>query len=627
MQVDCATIAARVEVVVSSTVSLSSEGADPHARAKALRQAWEEFFVSGAVPPSVRPAIARSWLRSRQLGIHPTLPPHPVERGLERLLSSELRQLLVHASEHVIDHLVDLTAGSSLSFTLTDADGLILVQRGSTRLLAQSEQAGVILGTRWAELDVGTNGIGTALASRQTMQVFAAEHYCEAFHNTTCTAALVRHPITRQAIGVFDITSNYAEPTANVWAFATQAALMVEREIQRLLTASDERLLMALAEERDDVASYAIDLDGRHTIANRGATAILAPDDYAALWGHVRRSVQTPDEHVFPHVLKAGQTVLVRVNTVMVGDDPVGAVVVLRKNRRRRSAAPSAAQTPVAVAEDWSPFKASARWLAPARASLRSNEPIVIIGEPGSGKSAIAAALHRNLNRSPLRVIDCASLDDWADCRRLLAPGVEGAVLLERLLDLQPALQARLVGLLDADGPPLPRILATASVASEAELRSRPLRQDVLDRLAVHVIRVPPLRERADEIQEIALGIARDLMRDGGYMLQPIAKEAHAALRAYRWPGNVRQLQNVLRRAHSLRPHGQIDIESLPPDLVLAAAEPRFGLIDEIEGEAILRTLQSTGGNVSRAATVMGLSRATVYRRLHAYRAQGRQIS
>src|SRR5206468_1218989 len=136
--------------------------------------------------------------------------------------------------------------------------------------------------------------------------------------------------VTRQAIGVFDITSSYAEPVANISAFATQAAHMVEGEIQRLLTASDERLLMALAAARDELASYAIDLDGTHTIANRGATAILTPDDYAALWEYIRRSVQAPDEHVFSHVLKSGQTVLVRVNTVVVGDDPVGALVVLR---------------------------------------------------------------------------------------------------------------------------------------------------------------------------------------------------------------------------------------------------------------------------------------------------------
>src|SRR6266436_4698274 len=105
-------------------VSVDWGAADPQARARALRQAWEEFFVSGAVLPFVRPTIAQSWLRSRQLGIQPTLQPHPIERGLERLLSSELRQLLVRASDHVVERLVDLTEGSSLSFTLTDADGL-----------------------------------------------------------------------------------------------------------------------------------------------------------------------------------------------------------------------------------------------------------------------------------------------------------------------------------------------------------------------------------------------------------------------------------------------------------------------------------------------------------------------
>jgi transcriptional regulator of acetoin/glycerol metabolism len=595
-----------------------------------MRRAWEEFLGSGAVLPFVRPPIAQSWLRSRQLGIQPSLLTRPVERGFERLLSSQVRQLLVHASERVIDRLLDLTDGSPLSFTVTDADGLILVQRGNARLLANSEQVGVVPGTRWAELDVGTNGIGTSLASRQTMQVFATEHYCEAFHGTTCTAALVRHPLTRQPMGVFDITSGFAEPVTNIWALATQSAALIEHEMKDLLSSNDERLLKTLSAGGDDLAAYAIDLEGRHTITNRSATAILAPEDYSALWTEIRRSIDGLDDRVIPHVLKNGLSVLVRVSTVRVGDEPVGALVLLRKNRRRRPPSPALNSRSV-IDEDWTPFRISAGWLAPARASLRSHEPVLILGEPGSGKSALAAALHRNSGNGRLYSVDCALLEHWADCRRAFSPtptqSRDGTLLLERVLDLRPALQARLVGLLDSQHSPSgPRIVTTASVGNESELRSRALRQDLLDRLAVHIIRVPPLRERGDEIQDIALQVVQELTHDRGYVTQPISKEALAVLRTYNWPGNVRQLQNVLRRGLLLHAHGQIDVKALPPELVLGAAKPRFGLIEQLEGEAILRTLESTGGNVSKAAQVTGLSRATVYRRLHAYRAQSRNI-
>jgi DNA-binding NtrC family response regulator len=208
----------------------------------------------------------------------------------------------------------------------------------------------------------------------------------------------------------------------------------------------------------------------------------------------------------------------------------------------------------------------------------------------------------------------------------MLSSSQDGIVLLERLLDLKPSLQARLVGLLDGTNPPYrPRIVATVSVGTESDLRSSTLRPDLLDRLAVQVIRVPPLRERAEEIPDLALAIVRELTKDRGYMPQPISKEALAVLQTYDWPGNVRQLQNVLRRALLFHPQGKIDVVALPAELVLGAGAPRFGLIEQLEGEAILRTLQSTGGNVSKAAQVMGLSRATVYRRLHAYRTQGRR--
>jgi DNA-binding NtrC family response regulator len=247
------------------------------------------------------------------------------------------------------------------------------------------------------------------------------------------------------------------------------------------------------------------------------------------------------------------------------------------------------------------------------------------VGEVGTGKSALAAALLRNSGTPGVRVIDCAALEGWGTAEAALSEPGEASVLFERLLDLPSVHQPRLISWLERNAAgPRRRIVATAAVADEVELRAGVLRQDLVDRLAVQVIRVPPLRERRDDIAALAVDLVHELAPDRELPPQPLTQEALDFLQGYTWPGNVRQLQNVLRRTLLLRPHGQIDVGALPPDLVLTSGGPRRGLMEQVEGETILRTLQATGGNIARAAEVMGLSRATVYRRLHTYRAQRR---
>ena len=126
---------------------------------------------------------------------------------------------------------------------------------------------------------------------------------------------------------------------------AEQAAALIESEIQQQLISSGERLLETLAARQHDQAAYVVDLECTQTISNRSATAILAPEDYASLWTYVRRSVQERDERVVPHVLRSGRSVLVEVNVVQLGEQPVGALVVLRENKRHRGVpeAPSSA--------------------------------------------------------------------------------------------------------------------------------------------------------------------------------------------------------------------------------------------------------------------------------------------
>jgi DNA-binding NtrC family response regulator len=151
-------------------------------------------------------------------------------------------------------------------------------------------------------------------------------------------------------------------------------------------------------------------------------------------------------------------------------------------------------------------------------------------------------------------------------------------------------------------------------------VRARSVRSELVDRLAVSAILVPPLRDRRDEIPEMARrslnGVSANLLPMG----ERIRPDAMRALQRYGWPGNVRQLENVLRRALEMRPRQPIHATALPAEILAQAVSGPRGGIERIELEAILSALAESGGNVTMASKQLGISRATVYRRLRSAR-------
>jgi transcriptional regulator of acetoin/glycerol metabolism len=144
------------------------------------------------------------------------------------------------------------------------------------------------------------------------------------------------------------------------------------------------------------------------------------------------------------------------------------------------------------------------------------------------------------------------------------------------------------------------------------------VRRDLLDRIAVRLVHVPALRERGREFDEIVRELLVELDSPLGSGTT-VSDEAMAALRAYRWPGNVRELRNTLARAiRGTRGH-HLGIEALPSEVFVSTIGRRLHLMERLESAAIMGALSLTGGNVSSAAEHLGLSRATLYRRLRSY--------
>ena len=252
--------------------------------------------------------------------------------------------------------------------------------------------------------------------------------------------------------------------------------------------------------------------------------------------------------------------------------------------------------------------------------------PVLIEGEPGSGKRAVAHAIHQLSRRAgPLIEVDAADPLEPADEALFGAEGAfarakGGTVVISHLETLADGLQAKLARAMEKDGTV--RVIATAAEDLAARVREGQFRNELYFRLAVLTLAVPPLRRRAEDVAAI-LGPALEA--------QTLEPDALEALRAYDWPGNVRELLNVAAQLSALG-GARVSRDALPPRVRGQPPEPKLAfndhlsfhdakarLVEQFEREYLVELLQRCGGNVSQAARQSGLHRKSVERLVKKY--------
>jgi DNA-binding NtrC family response regulator len=292
--------------------------------------------------------------------------------------------------------------------------------------------------------------------------------------------------------------------------------------------------------------------------------------------------------------------------------------------------------------------------------------PILILGETGVGKEHLARALHQHSPRAsrPFVAVNCAALPaelleaEMFGIGQGVATGVKarrgrfleadhGTLFLDEIGDMPLALQAKLLRVLQ-EGVVSPlgekpveidvRVVAASHMEFGPAIAERRFREDLYYRLAGYVLKVPPLRERIDDLPALLGRFLQDMAREAGRSVRGVTVKAIEELRAQRWPGNVRQLQQVARRLIYLCPRGQaIDsrlvaeaLAALPgaaAEETSASEKPAFRLgeqgleeyLGELEKEIVLRALEQKEGNRTRAAALLGISRNGLTRRLERY--------
>jgi DNA-binding NtrC family response regulator len=286
-----------------------------------------------------------------------------------------------------------------------------------------------------------------------------------------------------------------------------------------------------------------------------------------------------------------------------------------------------------------------------------TNVSILISGESGTGKELVARAIHHHSARAsqPFIAVNCGALpetlleselfghtkgaftDAKADKKGLFRSAEGGTLFLDEIGEIPLALQVKLLRALQEHevtpvGASVPvkfdaRIIAATNRNLETEVAEGRFRDDLFYRLNVIEIYLPPLRERREDIPLLAKHFAQKIARQHNAPEKTISREAMAALAAYNWQGNIRELQNAVERAFILSSEDTIETENLPPKIVAASgssfetrdSEGFRPTLEEVERRYIMEILKSVDDDKTEAANILGIDLSTLYRKLKRY--------
>jgi len=654
--------------------------------------------IAGSLPLGARHVdlIDQSHERCAALGVSRIERPDIGPLGRPDLAVARDRNARLHAhAAPVMEMLREQIVKSHSMVLLTDATGTVLHSIGDDDFLERASKVALRPGSNWAEATKGTNAIGTALVEEVPTLVHADEHYLHANHFLTCSAAPILDP-RGNILGVLDVTGDHRSYHQHTMAMVKMSARMIEnhwfnddyRNVMRLHFHSRVEFIGTLME-----GILAVSADGKIVGANHGALEHLGLSSVAlrmhtlttllgttvgALVDRFRSPLATPT----PLTLANGRQfhAQARFNwpawtslaesgelPVPTGLAPSGAV------GRAAMVAPTAAEA--------APAGAALAQLRTGDAQLDNvvdkigrvldrDIPILILGETGTGKELLARAIHHDSARGKQAfvAVNCACIPDsqieaelfgyedgtFTGARRKGSPGKivqanGGTLFLDELGDMPLALQAHLLRVLQV-GQVTPlgssksvAVDVTIICATHRNLREmteqKQFREDLFYRLNGLAVKLPPLRERSD-LQALA---RRILDRESAGRRLDLAPEVLALFQHYHWPGNVRQLFNVLRTAcvmaatDSVITRQQLSddfledtLARLPkttpavapgagtPPVMHAADLPsgRHQTLGDLEIQAIQRAVDAAGGNISEASKRLGISRNTIYRKL-----------
>ncbi|AND70726.1 hypothetical protein ATSB10_32720 [Dyella thiooxydans] len=618
----------------------------------------------------VSPYVAKSWDRClNRYSIEPDAERRTVvlDTASVRARQETLGELLGVARAEM-ENLYEQIAGSGYAVILSDADAVVLSAITDSQARRDFRGAGLWVGAVWSEQHEGTNGIGTAVAERAPVTVYCGEHFRRYNAGLSCCGAPILD-VDGEVLGVLDASAASTADTRLVQSHTMALVSMSANLIARchflgrfrdawVLRFHSRAEFVGLLHE----ALMAIDDDGNVLAVNEAALLQLGISSRAQLVGKPLASLLPLDmDTLRRHAMHEAASLW-----------PVRDIAYGRRFFANARAPMQRRAAPTAGIKRTDPGTPAARRHVGGDPRMQHNlncgrqlfgrrVPILLQGATGTGKEVFAKALHQAASWAdkPFVAVNCAAIPEalieselfgytrgaFTDAAReghvgKIRQSSGGTLFLDEIGDMPLALQTRLLRVLeeheivplggDAAIPVDLHVISASHRDLLAMVQQGEFREDLYYRLNGITLELPTLRERTDK-RELIQTLLREEVGDGP--LPTIDDEAMERLLAHPWPGNIRQLRNVLRMATALcGDDGRIGVVQLgrefgdAPSGLPPAAQGNPGRdeaanpLGTAERDALMFELERMHWNISRTATALGVSRNTLYRKIRKHR-------
>ncbi|MDR3577180.1 MAG: sigma 54-interacting transcriptional regulator [Anaerolineaceae bacterium] len=649
------------------------------ARVELIQKEWENFIQTGKLCSDevISAEVLSSWARSKNRGIDPNNVPNVMLSEEELGLRIERNSQLLKVATPFLQAIAENVEGTGFRVDLFDADQYLLWYCGDRKVLEDSEKRSLIRpGICRSEATCGTNAINLAALLEKPVQLIGPEHYNVALQHWTCSAVPIKDESGKviaviNAAGYYWLIHRHTLGMMTALGKSIEYCLMqrsIRKELEQTNSFNNE-----IIESITD-ALIVVNTDGRVAMANKAAKNALGTEAQDII-GYTAEALWEQN-NPFDEVLSTEQAILDREISFVRKGKTIRLVGTIRPINFREKGLQGVIGTFRGINHTRGMIKNFVGWkahfsfenligesqdfrqairLAKETAKMGSN--ILIQGESGTGKELFAQAIHTasDYSEGPFVVVNCAAIPSglleselfgyeggaFTGAKKGGQPGKfelaeGGTFFLDEINSLPIEMQAKLLRTLQnktvirlggtEEIPIKVRVIAASNTDIWQMVQRGEFREDLFYRINVITVNIPPLRDRENDIELLVQGI----LGAKGMPADIMDVSAIDVLKGYNWPGNIRELENVLERsfvlakargattiaAEDVLTYPGINRETKKVDMRPGPVGKETPGLKSVEKEAIMRALLASNGNISVAANSLGVARNTLYRKM-----------